>query len=150
MQPIKERGGNAYFTSMYDIRGKRPAKAKELGNLTPGDGAKYPGRGYVQLTGKTNYAKATAALQVVFPGLDLVSKPDDAMRPDVAAAIMRRGMEKGWFTGRKLSDYLPSSGPGAQAKHKEARRIINGTDRWEDVASYAVQFQAALQTAGWR
>jgi hypothetical protein len=32
MQPIKELGGTAYFTRMYDIQGARPAKAKELGN----------------------------------------------------------------------------------------------------------------------
>src|SRR3546814_6075636 len=63
---------------MYDIRGDRPAKARELGNLTPGDGAKYAGRGYVQLTGKSNYVKATAKLREMGFTVDLVAEPDRA------------------------------------------------------------------------
>ncbi len=31
--------------------GAAPAKARELGNINPGDGARFHGRGYVQLTG---------------------------------------------------------------------------------------------------
>lgn len=150
MQPIKEYGGNAYFARMYDPKGNRPAVAKRLGNTVPGDGVKFPGRGYVQLTGRANYLKATTALQGSFPGLDLIAKPDDALRPDVAAAIMRRGMEEGWFTGKKLADYLPSSGKATREQFKQSRRIINGTDRWEDLATYCLHFQDALVAAGWR
>jgi hypothetical protein len=40
LRPIKEIGGDAYFKRMYDIEGERPAKARELGNLTPGDGVR--------------------------------------------------------------------------------------------------------------
>lgn len=72
MQPIKEIGGTAYYTRMYDIKGSRPAKARELGNLTPGDGAKYPGMGYVQLTGLKNYRLATQKLREM--GLDVDRK----------------------------------------------------------------------------
>lgn len=143
MQPIKEYGGQAYFRKMYDIEGARPAKARELGNLIPGDGAKYAGRGYVQLTGKANYTKASTVL-----GHDLVSNPDLAMRPDIAAAIMAQGMEQGWFTGKKLSDYLPSD-LGTVDQFKSARRIINGQDRALDIARTAMEFQRALTTGGW-
>jgi len=45
MQPIKEIGNAAYFKRMYDIEGARPAKARELGNIHPGDGAKFCGMG---------------------------------------------------------------------------------------------------------
>lgn len=131
MQPIKEKGGEAYFKRMYDIEGERPAKARELGNLNPGDGAKYAGRGYVQLTGKKNYARY---------GLD--TKPDEAMRPDIAARIMKQGMESGAFTGKKLSDYLPGD-------YVEARRIINGTDKAHKIAGYARSFEDALIAGGW-
>lgn len=144
MQPIKEYGGNAYFTRMYDIEGERPAKARELGNLVPGDGAKYAGRGYVQLTGRRNYEKAGDAL-----GHDLVGDPDLALRPDIAAAIMAKGMEGGWFTGRSLSTYLPAGQLGTLAQFKEARRIINGQDRAGEIAATAAKFQSALAAGGW-
>lgn len=143
MQPIKEYGGQAYFRKMYDIEGARPAKARELGNLTPGDGAKYAGRGYVQLTGKANYSNAGAAL-----GQDLVGNPDLAMRPDIAAVIMAQGMEQGWFTGRALKDYLPSD-LGTVDQFKAARRIINGQDRALEIARTAMEFQRALTAGGW-
>ncbi len=139
MQPIKEYGGTAYFRKMYDIEGNRPAKARELGNLSPGDGARFAGRGYVQLTGRTNYTRAGKAL-----GLDLVGDPDAAMRPDVAAAIMVKGMESGWFTGRSLSTYLPDGRVGTLAQFKECRRIINGQDRAGEIAGFALEFQRAL------
>jgi putative chitinase len=71
MQPIEEFGGPAYFFRMYDKAGNRPAVAAQLGNTMPGDGVKYHGRGYVQLTGRANYSKATAKL-----GVDLVNHPE--------------------------------------------------------------------------
>lgn len=150
MQPIKERGGAAYFKRMYDIQGSRPAKARELGNLSPGDGARYAGRGYVQLTGKRNYAKATAELQKIGFKVDLVAKPDDAMRPDVAAAIMVLGMKHGWFTGRKLSDDLQANGPSTLSQFKASRDIINGRDRDDEIAAFAIDFQTGLQSGGYR
>lgn len=139
MQPIKEYGGDAYFFRRYDPKGANPALARRLGNERMGDGARYAGRGYVQLTGRANYAKAGAAL-----GVDLVNNPDLAMARDIAAKIMRRGMVEGWFTGKKLADYLPGLGFTA------ARKIINGTDRAADIAGYARKFQAALVAGDWR
>lgn len=152
MLPIKERGGDAYFKRMYDIEGLRPAKAKELGNLKPGDGAKYAGRGYVQLTGKNNYKKADTKLRarkMLRTHESLIDAPDLAMRPDLAAAIMRFGMEEGWFTGRKMSTYLPTDRGGNQVEFKKARAIINGSDRDDDVASYAAHFRDGLTKGEW-
>ena len=53
-----------------------------MGNDEPGDGYRYRGRGYMQLTGKDNYRAAGDAL-----GLDLVSNPDLAADPENAARI---------------------------------------------------------------
>lgn len=139
MQPVKERGGDAYFTRLYDVHGLNPERARAHGNTKPGDGIRYCGRGYVQLTWAVNYQKAGHAL-----GLDLVGDPDAALRPSVAATIMVRGMAEGWFTGKRLADYLPAQGPAGQGAFEQARRIINGTDRAEDVAHYARAFQDAL------
>lgn len=150
MQPVKEYGGTAYYTRMYDIRGARPAKARELGNLTPGDGAKYCGRGYAQLTGKINYAKATEKLRALGFDVDLVTNPDLAMRPDIAAVIMVYGMIEGWFTGRQLDDDLLENGPSTLQHFVDSRDIINGRDKQNEIAGYAIDFQTGLLGAGYR
>lgn len=146
MLPIKEMGGEAYFRRMYDVTGTRPQVAARLGNTQPGDGALFAGRGYPQLTGRTNYAKADAQLGL---GGALLRNPDLAMRPDIAAKIMVRGMQQGWFTGRKLSDYLPTASKATIGQFRPARKIINGTDRADDIAGFAMVFQDALSVGGW-
>lgn len=144
MQPIKEMGGDAYFTRMYDIKGNRPDKARELGNLTPGDGARYCGRGFVQLTGKKNYAAAGLKL-----GLDLVNHPELALKLDVAALILIHGMAEGWFTHRSLPTDLPT-GVASLSQFVSARDIINGRDRAQMIAGYAVDWQSALEAGGYK
>ena len=143
MQPIREKGGEAYLKRMYDIEGARPAKARELGNDRPGDGVRYAGRGYVQLTGKANYRKAGIRLC-----LDLVGEPDLALKPEIAARILVWGMAEGWFSGRRLSAFLPASGRATFEMFRRARRIVNGTDRDAEIAVLALQFQAALAAGG--
>jgi putative chitinase len=138
MQPIKEYGGPTYFTRMYDVTGARPQLALKYGNTCAGDGPRYCGRGYVQLTWKVNYETASAKC-----GCDLVANPDRAMEPAIAAKVMRHGMTEGWFTGKKLSDYL-----GAKTDYVNARRIINGTDKAQTIAGYAQKFEAALKAGG--
>lgn len=76
---MEERGTPAYFTKKYE---KNPRKAKILGNKVKGDGERFKGRGYIQLTGRDNYTRAGAAL-----GLPLAQQPELAARPDVAAKV---------------------------------------------------------------
>lgn len=144
MQPVRERGGPAYFRRMYDIEGARPKKARELGNLTPGDGERFCGRGYVQLTGRANYATLGKLI-----GVDLVGHPDRAMDPDIAAKITVMGMGRGLFTGRRLGDVLPAGRDATRAEFVAARRIINGRDCDAQIAAYALDFQAALRAGLW-
>jgi hypothetical protein len=144
MQPVDELGGAAYFLRLYDINGQRPALAKSMGNTAPGDGVKYHGRGLVQLTWKVNYAKAAKAL-----GVDLVGHPELALVMANAAPILVIGMEDGWFSGKSLEDYLPQSGNATLAQFTKARPIVNGTDKADLVASYAVNFQQALVAGKW-
>lgn len=143
MQPVKERGGEAYFTRLYDVAGDRPKVCIQYGNTCAGDGPKFCGRGYVQLTWKSNYEKAGKVL-----GIDLVAEPDQAMKPEHAAVIMLDGMKFGWFTGKKLSSYLPASGTATKAQYIEARRIINGTDKADLIEDYAQAFERALRDGG--
>jgi len=144
MQPIKEYGGPTYFHRMYDVGGSRPQLCIRNGNTCAGDGVKYFGRGYTQLTWKANYKRAGDKL-----GVDLVTHPDRALEPAIAAKIMRLGMDEGWFTGKKLSTYLPSSGTATHDQYVAARRIINGTDKAELVEDYAQAFERALRDGDW-
>lgn len=108
----------------------------------------YPwhGRGFVQLTWEKNYQRADDELGLAGR---LIAKADLALDPDIAAKIMVHGMEGGWFTGKSLKDYLPLAGRAGFDAFKEARRIINGTDKWEVIAKEAVAFQDALEAGGW-
>lgn len=138
MQPIHERGGTDYFFRMYDPKGQRPKVAADLGNTQSGDGVRFAGRGLVQLTGRRNYTTFSKLV-----GVDLVANPDAAMQDDVAVKIMFEGMARGLFTGKKLADYFtPKSSDWVNA-----RKIINGLDRANDIAAYAKRFYDALQDA---
>ena len=148
MQPIKEYGGNQYFFRMYDIQGQRPATARALGNLSPGDGIKFPGRGLVQLTGRRNYARMTKLVTKPLFGVDLEDDPDAALRLDIAVAVMFEGMldaESGFgdFTGLALDDFFNATKDDPVG----ARRIINGLDRAELIAGYHRKFLAAIKAA---
>lgn len=131
MQPIIEKGTIAYFNK-YNAGTKL---GKTLGNTEPGDGFKYRGRGFVQITGRANYAKAGKKL-----GIDLINKPEQALDLIIATKILHDGMMAGWFTGRKLPDYFTDE----KSDYYNARRIINGTDQAELIAGYAKAFNLAL------
>jgi hypothetical protein len=109
---------------------RRYENNRALGNTQPGDGKRYMGRGYVQITGRGNYKKASDVI-----GVDLVANPDAAMQPQIAAKIIVDGMTRGWFTGRKLADY---------SSYSEMRRVVNGRDKAALIASYANKFEEAL------
>lgn len=96
------------------------------------NGKSWLGRGYVQLTHKTNYERAGKLI-----GVDLVSNPNAAMVPDIAANVLVQGAMAGIFTGKKLSDYLPGD-------YVNARRVVNGTDKAELIAGLARGYEAAL------
>jgi putative chitinase len=151
MQPIQEYGNAAYFKRMYDLKGSRPKVAKALGNIQPGDGAKFPGMGYVQCTGRGNARKATKRLRelgVIGQDIDFEKTPELLMRPDLAAAVMFIGMEEGWFTGLDVDDIIDDRIDGDEhADFLRARRIINGTDRAERIAMHASAFLKALIAA---
>ena len=125
-----------HMTPRREIWGPTPAQQRyegrvDLGNTQPGDGKRYMGRGYVQITGRHNYHRASNIV-----GKDLVKMPDLALDPAIAARIIVHGMVNGWFTGKKMADF---------DSYVNMRRVVNGTDRAELIAGYADKFEAALK-----
>jgi len=120
MKPVREYGGETYL------------KKK----------AYYPfvGMGYVQLTWLANYQKASKML-----GVDFVKNPRLLLKAEYAAPILVIGSRDGWFTGKKLSDYITVS----RSDFTGARKIINGTDRAKLIADIAIRYDALLKQDGY-
>lgn len=72
------------------LYGYQTAKGKGLGNTLPGDGAKFIGRGYIQLTGRSNYAKYSQLMFSkgrVSSATALVDNPELLNDPKIAAEV---------------------------------------------------------------
>lgn len=109
------------------------------GNPDPTTGLVYYGRGLVQLTWIDNYRKAGTLV-----GEDLVHHPEIALDPVISVKVLVEGMVLGMFTGKALKDYFTASG---LADWYNARRIINGTDKAQEIAEIGQKFFVALQAA---
>jgi hypothetical protein len=111
-------GGQPF--SLYDLR-------KDIGNGASGDGARFRGRGFVQLTGKANYASYGKRI-----GLDLLRQPDRANAPEVAAVVLAA------FLADKASKFRAAVQAGDL---RAARRLVNGgshgLERFSDVFARA-------------
>lgn len=127
-QPITERGTRTYFQK-YESR-------KSLGNTEKGDGYKFRGRGFAQITGRKNYTAASKSLDI-----DLVNNPKLALNPETAFKILTWGMLGGNFTGKKLGEYINSK----KCDYENARRTVNGTDKAALIAGCARAFEKILK-----
>ncbi len=123
--PIKERGGPAYFTKLYE---ENTREAERLGNSQPGDGARFRGRGFVQITGRSNYTNYGHAI-----GVDLVSNPDLALDPKVAAEIL----------AVYFHDHSIHNAAAAGNWELVRRRVNGGLNGWADFKKYVDELQAA-------
>jgi predicted chitinase len=121
--PINEYGGTAYFKKMYEGR-------RDLGNTHPGDGVRYHGRGFIQLTGRANYRGYGQKL-----GVPLEQKPDLALDPSVAARV--------------LAAYMRDHGIGALAARGDwqgVRRAVNGgLNGWDRFSTCVQKLESAAR-----
>jgi predicted chitinase len=124
------------FRAMVEYAdGKAYEGRRSLGNTQKGDGPRFKGRGFVQITGRRNYRDWSRRL-----GVDLVKEPQLAASLQYATRILIDGMLQGTFTGKKLDDFK---------SYRDMRRVVNGTDRADMIAGYAVDFEDALRKANY-
>jgi hypothetical protein len=118
-------GGSPF--ALYDNR-------PDIGNNAQGDGAKYKGRGFIQLTGKANYQRLSLQLGM---GNQLLIQPDLANQSPVAADI--------------LACFLKNAeGPIRQALRKgdmaAARKLVNGGRH--GLNQFTLAYQTGAQLVG--
>ena len=131
--PITEYGADSYFAKY-----ERPTLiSARLGNTEAGDGLRFKGRGYVQITGRANYTRLGQALGL---GTAFVSQPALVLEPIHAYRILSKGMRFGLFTGKKLASFITDTG----CDYVAARRIINGQDKAAEIAAMAKKLEVAL------
>src|SRR5262245_11098559 len=127
MQPIEEYGKGS---------------GHEYGKPDPQTHQTYYGRGYVQLTWRDNYARATQKLELTGED-DLEWHAARALDQTIAYGVMARGMMEGWFTGKKLPTYFDDDTENPVG----ARQIINPDNKGQLVAGYYEDFLVALEDA---
>lgn len=140
-EPRTEGGPRSYFDKYDPVLASTQAhkdRAVRMGNTKEGDGYKYRGRGYVQLTWKVNYQLCGEQL-----GIDLAKQPDLALEPGYAAGCMIHGMFSGIFTGRAITRYINEG----STDYFNARRVINGTDKAATIQTYAELFEDILEAS---
>ncbi|MFP5273679.1 DUF4231 domain-containing protein [Coleofasciculus sp.] len=121
-KPINEFGGPKYFTKHYEGR-------RDLGNVQPGDGAKYHGRGYIQITGRANYRTYGQKL-----GVDLENNPELALDPTISAKILACYFkDRGVATAAKVGDW------------RKVRKLVNGGyNGWDVFSKYVDKAKAVI------
>lgn len=121
------------YASGADYEGRR-----DLGNTQPGDGKRFKGRGYVQLTGRKNYQLYSQKV-----GKDLVGNPGIVSQDqDLSRFILVDGMLNGQFTGARLGSYVTED----KTDYVGARAVVNGSDQNIKIANLAGQYETRLRT----
>jgi putative chitinase len=122
-----ESGGLRYMEEIAS--GAAYEGRSDLGNVRPGDGVRYKGRGPIQLTGRANYRAAGAAL-----GIDLEGNPELAKQPHVAFRIAT------WYWNSRGLNALADSG----SFNEITQRINGGYNGLSDRLAYWARAKAAL------
>lgn len=126
------------FRWMEELWGPTPAqkgyeppssKAKALGNIQPGDGKRFKGRGPIQITGRANYAKYGGLL-----GIDLVNNPERAAMPEVGFRVAGLFWQKNGLN--ELAD--------GEMFETITRRINGGLNGLPDRLKYYTRAKAVL------
>ena len=91
------------------------AVGKRLGNTEKGDGFRYRGRGFIQLTGRGNYSACSLSL---YKDMRLVKDPDLALNAQTAAD------STAWFVNRSLKSFGKAMGIGITNPTQEDANLL--------------------------
>lgn len=127
---------------MWPIEEYGKGEGHSYGEPDPETGQTYYGRGFVQLTWRDNYARATDILGLE-GDRDIEQHADRALDCLIATRVMFQGMQDGWFTGKKLGNYFNDKADDPV----NARQIINGNDQDDLIAGYHEKFLDALDAS---
>jgi putative chitinase len=132
---IGHESGGLHFT--VEIWGPTEAQRRyegryDLGNVAPGDGFKFRGRGLIQITGRANYEKAGEGL-----GVDLISEPEKLGEPELAAR------SAAWFWGTHGLNELADAGDF----EKITKRINGGLTGYAERLGLYAAAKEALEAA---
>jgi predicted chitinase len=117
----------------------------DLCNVQPGDGPRFKGRGFVQITGRCNYTFYNTFLLTRGLTVDLLANPASAADPVNAAIITAHGMRAGRFTGRRLSQFGSDCNYDfVRARAIVGASVVNGRNVAEPIAAVARRFRAAM------
>lgn len=121
---------SASFTTLEEFASGDAYEGRaDLGNTQPGDGPRFKGRGFVQLTGRRNYTRYRETT-----GIKLVELPIVMMNwPALAVFTMVDGMMRGVYTGQRLDKFVNST----KQDFFDARQVVNGHDRAQKIADQA-------------
>lgn len=128
---IRTEVGRSYLPLPEEASGKAYEFRRDLGNIYAGDGVKYKGRGYIQITGRDNYYNYGQALKI-----DLVNNPDLALDPKIAMDILLL-----YFRDRHIQAYCNDK------NWEKVRRLVNGGLNGYDVFMNVInQFLVCIET----
>ena len=130
--------------TMWPISEYGKGAGHDYGEKDPETGQTYYGRGFVQLTWRDNYARATDKLGLI-GNRDIEWHADMALDLEIASNVMFRGMAEGWFTGKRLDQYFSETADDPV----NARAIINNdvSKMGKTIAGYHQNFLDALDAA---
>lgn len=138
MEPVREgfgRTDEASIKAVTDLYNR--GEISQNYAVPHRNGNSYFGRGFVQITWADNYKKLGNALGI---GTMLYDNPSLALDLNISVKILFKGMLSGLFTELSLADFFNAT----TTDWLQARQIINGMDKADVVASYAIRFHACL------
>jgi hypothetical protein len=108
--------------SPFDLYDAGTSKGHDLGNTQPGDGPRFKGRGFIQLTGRDNYRRISTQISV-----NLIAQPSSANDPATAGLILAQFLKNAEAAIRQAL---------ANDNLLKARKLVNGGshgfDRFKD------------------
>jgi hypothetical protein len=113
----------------------------------------YPwyGRGLVQTTWERNYRELGYMLNPEDTDI-FIRRPDLLLEWEWALPALFVAMAAGLYTGYSLDDFLDNVDESDEEQFREyraARRVVNGTDRADEIGWLALHFEKALRAAGY-